>query len=216
MWTAKYIEHTVLSPIATVEDIINACQEVQKYGFFGICVNSNYVALAANLLSGTKAKVVSTCAFPLGAVRTDVKVFEALKIVEDKADEIDMVMNLAAAKVGNWQAVTDDIRAVVEACKIPVKVIIEVNILNDNEKVLATRAVIDGGAFCVKTCTGGMLGGATVSDVALLKDTAEGKIKIKASGGIRTHTQVVELINAGADRIGTSSAVLFMSVADNE
>lgn len=207
---AKYIEHTLLLPGATIENITNACAEVEKYGFLGICVNSCYVGLAAHLLAGKGAKIVSTCSFPLGAMRTEVKVFEAKKAVEDKADEIDMVMNLAAAKSGNWDAVTEDIRAVVEATGVPVKVIIETRLLTDEEKEFACKAVMEGGAHCVKTCTGGAEGGVRVEDIILIKNFVKDKIKIKASGGIRTRSQVINLINAGADYIGTSAAPLFV------
>ena len=212
----KYIEHTLLSPGAKVENVMNICSEVEKYGFLGVCVNSGYVALASHLLSGKEAKVVSTCGFPLGAVCTEVKVFEAKKAAKDKADEIDMVMNLSAAKSGNWDAVVEDIRAVVVAAGVPVKVIIETNLLTDAEKELACEAVVAGGAFCVKTCTSGMDGGVKLEDVVLLKKIVGDRLKIKASGGIRTRSQVISLIKAGADYIGTSTGPLFARVADDE
>ena len=213
---AKYIEHTLLLPGATIENVTNICGEVEKYGFLGVCVNSGYVALAAHLLAGKEAKIVSTCGFPLGAVRTEVKAFEAQKAAEDKADEIDMVMNLSAAKSGNWDAVTEDIRAVVAAAGVPVKVIIETNLLSDAEKELACKAVMAGGAFCVKTCTSGMDGGVKLEDVILLKKIVGDRLKIKASGGIRTRSQVISLIKAGADYIGTSTGPLFAKVAEDE
>ena len=207
---AKYIEHTQLSAGATIENITNTCSEAEKYGFRSVCVNSGYVALAKHLLHGTNVKVVSTCAFPLGAVRTDVKVFEAVRAAEDKADEIDMVMNLSAAKCGNWEAVASDIKAVVDAVDVPIKVIIETGLLTDEEKTFACKAVLEAGAHCVKTSTGGLSGGAKVEDILLIKKCVGDKAKIKASGGIRTRSQIIELINAGADYIGTSTAPMLI------
>ncbi len=209
---AGYIEHTVLSPDARIDDIRRACDEVVKYGFHGICVNSCYVALCVHLLAGSAAKVVSTCAFPLGNVRSEVKALEARLAVEDKADEIDMVMNLAAAKNGEWEAVAADIRAVVEAAAAPVKVIIETNFLTDEEKKKASVVAVEAGAAFVKTCTGGMKGGATVEDILLIKATVAGRAKIKASGGIRTRAQALALIEAGADRLGTSTGPFILAV----
>lgn len=207
---AKYIEHTQLSAGATIENITNTCSEAEKYAFRSVCINSGYVALAKHLLQETKVKVVSTCAFPLGAVRTDVKVFEAVHAAEDKADEIDMVMNLSAAKSGNWEAVTEDIKAVVDATGIPVKVIIETGLLTDEEKLFACKAVLEAGAYCVKTSTGGLTGGAKIDDIILIKKYVGDRAKIKASGGIRTRSQIIELINAGADYIGTSTAPMLI------
>lgn len=211
---ANYIEHTFLLPTATIDNIANACAEVEQYGFRGICINSCYVGLAAHLLAGQGFKIISTCSFPLGATRTEVKQFEAQKAVEDKADEIDMVMNLAAAKSGNWGAVVEDIKGVVQAAGVPVKVIIETRLLTDEEKKYACKAVMEAGAHCVKTCTGSNDGGASVEDIALLKSITGDKIKIKASGGIRTKSQAQSLIKAGADYIGTSAGVLFMQACD--
>lgn len=207
---AKYIEHTQLSAGATIESITNTCAEAEKFSFRSVCVNSIYVSLAKHLLDNTGVKVVSTCAFPLGAVRTEVKVFEAVQAVEDRVDEIDMVMNLSAAKSGNWAAVTDDIRAVVEATGVPVKVIIETGLLTDEEKTFACKAVLEAGAHCVKTSTGGMAGGAKMEDIILIKQCVGDLAKIKASGGIRTRSQIIDLIKAGADYIGTSTAPMLI------
>ncbi|MDR2006536.1 MAG: deoxyribose-phosphate aldolase [Acidaminococcales bacterium] len=211
---AKYIEHTILKPGVTPQEIAAACAEVGKYGFLGICVNSGQIALAADALRGSGAKIVSTCAFPLGAVPAAVKVYEACLAVEAGADEKDMVMNQSAAKSGDWQAVTEDIGALVKAAGVPVKVIIETALLTYDEKALACKAVIEGGAQCVKTCTGGIMGGAKENDVELLKSLAGGKIKIKASGGIRTRTQALRLLKAGADYIGTSAGPIFVMKHD--
>ena len=209
---AKYIEHTVISAVATVDDIKRACQDVEKYGFGGICVNSCYVALAAHLLQGNAARIISTCGFSQGCVKSEVKVLEARLAVADKADEIDMVMNLSAAKSGNWAAVADDIRAVVEASGVPVKVIIETELLTADEKMHACQAIIEGGGSCVKTCSGTLKGGVTINDVKLFKELGNGKFGVTAAGGIRTKTQAIELIEAGALRLGTSTGPFLLAV----
>ncbi len=209
---AGYIEHTILAPEATVDDITRGCNEVIKYGFRGICVNSGYVGLCAHLLAGSGAKVIATCAFPLGAVRPEVKAFEARTAAENKADEIDMVMNIGAAKSGNWEAVAEDIRMVVEAAKVPVKVIIETDLLTDAEKKLACRAAVEAGASYVKTSTSGLHGGAKLEDIKLMKQAVAGRAKIKASGGIRTREQAINLVKAGADSLGTSTGPFILAV----
>ena len=200
------IEHTLLRPDATINDIIRLCDEAEAASLYAVCVHPVYVELAANRLRGTNVKVVTVVGFPLGASLGPVKAMEARLAVEGHADEIDMVMNLAAAKNGQWDAVVADIKLVVaSAAPKPVKVIIETALLTDEEKRSACQAVIDGGAAFVKTSTGFANGGATVEDVHLLAAAAGGKIGIKASGGIRTYEQASKLIEAGATRIGTSA-----------
>ncbi len=202
----KMIEHTLLRPEATVNDIMNLCNEAALASLHAVCVAPVYVPLAANLLRGKGVKVVTVVGFPLGTSVAAAKALEARLAVEDHADEVDMVMNMAAAKNGQWDAVTEEIKLVVQsAAPQPVKVIIETVLLTEAEKRRACQAVIDGGAAFVKTSTGFAGGGATVEDVRLLAAVANGKIGIKASGGIRTRQQALALIEAGATRIGTSA-----------
>ena len=194
MELAQRIEHTLLKPEATVKDIMRLCDEAQKYHLYAVCVNPCYVPLAKHLLQGTEVKVVTVVGFPL-------------------ADEIDMVMNVSAFKTGDYAAVTEDIRRVVEAAApCPVKVIIEAAYLTPREKRTACRIIADGGAKFVKTSTGFGKGGATVEDVKLLHEEA-GKygLKVKAAGGIRDAETAKAMVEAGADRIGTSAGAAIMS-----
>ena len=204
----NYIEHTLLRADATVEDIIRLCEEAKEYGFCGVCINPVYVGLASNMLARTGIKTVAVVGFPLGASVTAVKELEARLAVEEHADEIDMVMNIAAAKCGEWQAVEDDIRAVVAAADgQSVKVIFEASLLTDDEKRRACQVAVDAGARFVKTSTGFGGGGATVDDVRLMKEVVGDKAQVKAAGGIRTRQLAEELTAAGATRLGTSSGV---------
>ncbi|MBP2662543.1 MAG: deoC [Firmicutes bacterium] len=206
---ASYIDHTLLKPEATIEDIIKLCEEAEQYKFAAVCVNPIYVDLAAHRLAGTGVKTATVIGFPLGATFTASKVAEAKEAVLRKANELDMVINIGAAKAGLWEAVTDDIRQVVEVADgAAVKVIIETGLLTDDEKRRACQAVMAAGAQFVKTSTGFTSGGATVEDIRLLKQVAGDKIGIKASGGIRTLEQAKELIAAGATRLGTSAGIV--------
>lgn len=207
MELAQRIEHTLLKPEATVKDIMRLCDEAQKYHLYAVCVNPCYVPLAKHLLQGTEVKVVTVVGFPLGATFSSVKALEAKTAMEEHADEIDMVMNVSAFKTGDYAAVTEDIRRVVEAAApCPVKVIIEAAYLTPREKRTACRIIADGGAKFVKTSTGFGKGGATVEDVKLLQEEA-GKygLKVKAAGGIRDVETAKAMVEAGADRIGTSA-----------
>jgi deoxyribose-phosphate aldolase len=205
---ASYIDHTLLKPDATVEDIIKLCAEAEQHEFAAVCVNPIYVDLAAHCLAGTGVKTATVIGFPLGASFTETKVAEAKEAVLRKANELDMVINIGAAKAGLWEAVTEDIRQVVKAADgAVVKVIIETGLLTDDEKRHACQAVLDAGAQYVKTSTGFGPGGATVEDVRLLKQVVGDKIGIKASGGVRTKEQAQELIAAGATRLGTSAGI---------
>ena len=212
---STYIDHTVLKPTTSVTDIVRLCEEAAQHKFAAVCVPPCYVGLAANQLRGTGVNVATVIGFPLGSSTTAVKVAETKDAVENKADEIDMVINVGAIKSGMWEAVTSDIRAVVEAAdEAKVKVIIETSQLTDEEKVRATECVIEAGAAFVKTSTGFIGGGATVEDVALLRRTIEKKssaCRIKASGGIRTKADALAMIEAGADRIGTSAGVAIVT-----
>ncbi len=211
MKLASYIDHTLLKPSATVEDIITLCEEAVKHEFAAVCVNPIYADLAAHHLAGTGIKTAVVIGFPLGATITAIKAAEAKEAVLRKANELDMVINIGAAKAGLWEVVTEDIRQVVEAADgAIVKVIIETGLLTDEEKRQACQAVIDAGAHFVKTSTGFASTGATVEDIRLLKKIAGDKIGIKASGGIRTREQALEFIAAGATRLGTSAGVIII------
>ena len=208
MELAPYIDHTLLKPEATIDDIIRLCHEAAEHRFAAVCVNPVYVALAAHLLTGTGVKTATVVGFPLGATPTAVKVFETKTAIDAKADEIDMVMNIGAAKSGEWQAVIDDISQVVAAADgNPVKVIIETGLLTDDEKRQACQAILAAGAQFVKTSTGFGPGGATAQDIRLFKSEVGDKAGIKAAGGIRTREQAEAMIAAGATRIGTSAGV---------
>lgn len=207
MELAQRIEHTLLKAEATVKDIMRLCDEAQKYHLYAVCVNPCYVPLAKHLLQGTEVKVVTVVGFPLGATFSSVKALEAKTAMEEHADEIDMVMNVSAFKTGDYAAVTEDIRRVVEAAApCPVKVIIEAAYLTPREKRTACRIIADGGAKFVKTSTGFGQGGATVEDVKLLRGEADKYgLKVKAAGGIRDAETAKAMVEAGADRIGTSA-----------
>ncbi len=203
----KAIEHTNLKPTATADDIERLCKEALENGFYGVCVNPWYVPMAKKLLDGTEVKVVTVCGFPLGANKTEIKVSEAKMAVEDGADEIDMVLNIGALKDGRYEDVYEDIKAVVEAVEVPVKVIIETCYLTDEEKVAACVLAKRAGAKFVKTSTGFGSAGAKVEDVHLMKWVVVEDMGVKAAGGIRDLEKARNMLRAGAERIGTSSGV---------
>ena len=210
MSIAKYLEHTLLKPEATVTDIMKLCAEAKEYNLGGVCVNTCYAGLARHLLTGTDVKIVTVVGFPLGADRSEVKALATkLAVDEDHVDEVDMVMNMSAFKSGNYDGVVEDITAVVEAAKpYAVKVIIETCLLSDEEKVKACELVAKGGAAFVKTSTGFSKGGATTHDVEILaREAKRYGIGVKAAGGIRDYETAKAMIAAGADRIGTSAGV---------
>ena len=203
-----YIDHTLLKPDATPEQIRRLCTEADENGFASVCVNPAYVPLAAELLKNSAVNVCTVIGFPLGMNATAIKAAEALKAVQDGADELDMVIQVGQLKSGNLAYVEDDIRAVVEAGggKL-VKVIIETALLTDEEKVTACQLAQRAGADFVKTCTGFSGGAASVHDIALMRKTVGPDMGVKASGGVRDYASAVALIEAGATRIGTSSGV---------
>ena len=204
----RRIDHTQLKPMASKSDIVKLCDEAKRYGFYAVCVNPYYVPLASKLLSGTDIKVSSVVGFPLGATFTEIKAAEAERSIRLGASEIDMVMNISAFKSGDLEYVKRDIREVRERIGDAIlKVIIECCYLTDDEKILAAKICEEEGADYVKTSTGFGPGGARLEDVKLLRKTLSPKVKIKAAGGIRTFEQAVKFIEAGADRIGTSSGV---------
>lgn len=208
---AKYIDHTVLKAEATPKDIERLCQEANKYRFAAVCVNSAHVALAKGLLEG-EVLVASVVGFPLGANSTAAKAFETKMAVSDGASEIDMVINVGWLKAGMYDAVEEDIRAVVAAAdSAQVKVIIECALLTDDEKIKACELAKAAGASFVKTSTGFGPGGATTLDVALMRRVVGESLGVKASGGVRTYEAALSMIEAGASRIGTSSGIAIVN-----
>lgn len=209
---AKTIDHTVLKPNATLEQIRELCHEAAVHHFASVCVNPCHVSLAARELQGSAVLVCTVIGFPLGANTSAIKAEEAKLACKQGAHEVDMVMNLGAAKAGDWKTVEEDIRAVVKASGThTVKVIIETCLLTDSEKRRACEAVEAAGAAFVKTSTGFSTGGATREDVRLLKQCVGERLKVKASGGIRSYHDAVAMLEAGADRIGTSSGVAILA-----
>lgn len=206
---AKYFDHTILKPNVTDADVIKICDEAKEYGFFSVCVNPYFVPLVAKELEGTDVKVTSVIGFPLGANTTEMKAFETKKAILDGADEIDMVINVSALKDKKYDYVLADIKAVVEALegKAILKVIIETCLLTDEEKVMACKLSKEAGAHFVKTSTGFSTGGATPSDVKLMKETVGDELEVKASGAVRDYEGAMAVIEAGATRIGASASV---------
>ena len=205
---ADKIDHTMLKADATSATVIRYCREAVQYGFASVCVNSCHAALVSRELSGTGIKTCCVVGFPLGAMSTAAKAFEARQAVADGAEEIDMVINIGAVKDQNWALAEDDIRAVVEASRPAlVKVILETCLLTDEERIRACEAAVSAGAAFVKTSTGFSTGGATTADVALMKKTVAGRALVKASGGIRTPEEARAMLEAGADRIGAGNGV---------
>lgn len=203
------IDHTLLKPDARKEDIFQLCQEAKKYKFEAVCVNPYYVAYCKELLKDTGVKIATVIGFPLGANTKETKAFETLNSINKGADEVDMVINIAALKNGEYQVVKDDIEAVVDIAsyRAQVKVIIETSLLDEEEKKKACQIALEAGADFVKTSTGFSGGGATVEDVKLIKATVGEKMQIKASGGIRDLKTAKMMIEAGATRLGTSSGI---------
>ncbi len=208
----KLFDHTLLKTDASKEEIIKVCNEAKEYDFASVCVNEYRTALVKKELMGSDVKVCTVVGFPLGSVSSEVKVFETKSAVKAGADEIDMVINVGALKDKNYDYVLSDIKAVKEACGgNTLKVIIETCLLTDAEKVKACELAVSAGADFVKTSTGFSKGGATKEDVALMKKTVDSKAKVKASGGIRDKETAINMINAGADRLGTSATVKIVS-----
>jgi len=208
---AGMIDHTLIKPTATREEVVKLCREAEKYGFGCAVVNPTYVSLARHVLEATDVKVCSTVGFPVGATLPEVKAFEAERVVEVGAEEVDMVINIGALKSKDYETVRRDIEAVVGVKKahknLVVKVIIETGLLTDEEKVVACRLAKEVGADFVKTSTGLLGGGATVADVKLMRRTVGRDMGVKASGGIRTLRDALAMIEAGANRVGTSTGV---------
>ncbi len=211
---AGYIDHTALKAEVTPADIERLCEEARRFAFATVCVNPCYVRMAADLLAGSTVKVCTVAGFPLGASASVVKAFEATRAIHDGATEVDMVIAVGLLKAGKDEEVQRDIRAVVEACRegrAHCKVIIEAALLSDDEKVRACKASIRAGADYVKTSTGFGPGGATAADVELMaKTVSSAGLKVKAAGGIRSAADAMNMIRAGASRIGASASVKIM------
>ncbi len=204
----KYIDHTLLKPEATHEDIRRICEEAKAYDTASVCVNPIFAAFTAKELAGTGIKICCVVGFPLGATPSAIKAAEAKLCVENGAQEIDMVISVGAAREGDWAYVEQDIRAVVDAIRgrALLKVIIETCLLTDEQKVNACLCAKNAGADFVKTSTGFSTGGATVEDVALMRGVVGNELGVKAAGGIRSREAAEAMIAAGASRIGASSS----------
>ena len=205
----KYIDHTLLKPDATTEQIKKICDEAKKYDFASVCVNSCHAELVARELKDSGVSTCCVVGFPLGAMLTEAKAYEARLAIEKGASEIDMVINIGAAKEGNWKLVEDDIKAVVDAChpKALLKVIVETCLLTDEEKIKLCEVVSNSHADYIKTSTGFSTGGATFHDVELFAKHVKPGVKIKAAGGIADLNDAKDFIALGADRLGTSRIV---------
>ena len=204
----KYIDHTILKATASSSDVQKLCEEAIEHEFYSVCVNGCYVADAKQLLQGTDVKVAAVVGFPLGAMTTAAKVFEAKEAVENGASEIDMVINVAKLKDGEFEYVENEIRQIKEAIRDNVlKVIIETCYLTDEEKVKACELSLVAKADFVKTSTGFGTGGATYEDVKLMKSVVGDNAKVKASGGVRDKETAEKYVELGAERLGTSSGI---------
>ena len=208
----KLIDHTLLKANASKNDITKLCDEAMQYDFASVCVNPVWVSYCAEYLKESDVRVCTVIGFPLGANTSKVKAYEAKMAIEEGADEVDMVTNIGALKAGDMDTVYQDIQAVVDASQGHcVKVIIETCLLTDEEKVLACQQAMKAKATFVKTSTGFSTGGATVHDVALMKQTVGDHCEVKASGGVKTFEDMEAMVNAGASRIGTSSGISLMN-----
>lgn len=204
----KYIDHTNLKQDMSEQDLIKLVDEAKEYDFFSICINPCWVKQASELLAGSNTKVCSVIGFPLGANTTNIKVLEAKEAIENGASEIDMVINVSKLKDKDYEYVYNEIKQIKEAIGNNVlKVIIEACLLTNDEKTIACQIIMKAGANFVKTSTGMSTGGATVEDVKLFKEVVGDTTLIKAAGGVRTYEDAISMIEAGANRIGTSGGV---------
>ena len=216
---ASYIDHTVLKPETTADQIDQLCAEAEQYHFASVCVNPSWVKRAAGHLRGTDVKVCSVIGFPFGATTPEIKAMEARRAIRDGAREVDMVINIGALKSGDHDTVLTDIEKVVDSAHeagVIVKVILETSLLTDEEKVIGSSLARKAKADYVKTSTGFAGGGATVYDVALMRETVGPDMGVKASGGVRTASDVEDMIAAGATRIGASAGVQIIGGAEGD
>ncbi|MCU0532586.1 MAG: deoxyribose-phosphate aldolase [Hydrococcus sp. Prado102] len=203
---ANYIDHALLDPTATPEQVAQCCTEAERFNFAAVCLYPTAVRQAGELLHGKKIQICTVIGFPTGATTSAIKLYEAQEAVENGATELDVVINLGWLKVGKSEEIYREIAAICEETGQTVKAILETNLLTDTEKRLAAEICMDAGVAYLKTNTG-WFGGATVADVRFLRNITKGQVGIKASGGIRTLEQALELISAGATRLGTSRGV---------
>ena len=209
---AATIDHTLLKPDATAAQILKLCDEARTYHFASVCVNPSRIALVAKALEGSGVTPCCVVGFPFGAIPAESKAAEAAVAVKNGAREVDMVIDIGAAKDGDWAKVEQDIAAVKAACgEAKLKVIIEACLLTDEEKRQACLAAVRANADFVKTSTGFSKGGATVEDVKLMRETVGPKMGVKASGGIHNRAEALAMIEAGANRIGASSGIAIVS-----
>lgn len=202
----KMIDHTVLKADTPLETVKRICDEAREYDFASVCINPCHVAYCADYLKDCDVKICTVVGFPLGANTSAVKAFETKDAIANGADEIDMVINIGALKDKNYDLVRDDVKAVVEAANgTLVKVILETCLLTEEEIKKACELCVEAKADFVKTSTGFSTRGATIRDVEIMKEAVQGKAKVKAAGGVRTHEDMVNIVAAGADRIGTSA-----------
>lgn len=208
----QYIDHTLLKPTATAEEIDRLCQEAMEHEFYAVCVNGLYVAHAAKLLDGSSVKVAAVVGFPLGANHPAIKQREMVQALQDGATEIDLVLSIGALKSGDHQGVLKELQLLRQTnAQMVLKVILETTFLSREEKILACQLAVDAGADFVKTSTGFGPGGATLEDVELMLQTVDGKARVKASGGIRDRATMEQYIQLGVERIGTSSGLAIMA-----
>lgn len=211
---AKFIDHTLLKPEATREQITRLCEEALQHQFYAVCVNSSFVPLCKEILKDSPVKIASVVGFPLGACDTNTKVFETQKALHAGAHEIDMVIHIGALKASDYTYVEKEIKDLVLVAQgAPIKVIFETHLLTQEEIVRACELSVSAGAHYVKTSTGFTGGGATLQDVALMKSIVKNKAQVKASGGVRDYETALKMIEAGATRIGTSSGVAIVNKA---
>ncbi|MGX7350382.1 deoxyribose-phosphate aldolase [Enterococcus canis] len=214
----RKIDHTILKADASEIDVLQVIEEAKKYHFYSVCVNPTWVALANEKLANEPVAVCTVIGFPLGANTSEVKAYETQDAIKNGADEVDMVINIGALKSKNYRQVEQDIKAVVDAAKDKalVKVIIEISLLNREEIVKACELAKAAGADFVKTSTGFSTGGATVEAVRLMRETVGPEMGVKASGGIHNEAEAMEMVEAGASRIGTSAGVAIMAGTTGE
>ena len=213
----RLIDHTLLKQNATFEQIRKLCEEAREMNFKTVCVNPTWIQDCKKLLTGSNTEVCTVIGFPLGAMTTAAKAFEAKNAIEQGADEVDMVINIGCLKDSQMDEVVEDIRQVKQACGQHVlKVIIETCLLSKEEKIRACQACVEAGADFVKTSTGFSSAGATVEDVVLMKETVANHCQVKAAGGVKTYEDLLNMVKAGADRIGTSSGVALLQKKESE
>jgi deoxyribose-phosphate aldolase len=212
-----YIDHTLLNPDATREDIVQLCEEAAEYGFASVCINPSWVSLCDDLLKDTNVKVCTVIGFPLGATTTSTKVQEAKEAIANGADEVDMVINVGALKEGDYEYVKEDVRSVKEAVgDRTLKVILETGMLSDRQKAKASKLCKEAGADFVKTSTGFGPGGAKMNDIALMRRAVGQELGVKASGGVHNFEEAMDMISAGANRIGASAGVSIVSGEESD